>query len=364
MFGAVDDLLDKRVLIVSGKGGAGKTSIAAALALTAARKGKRVCLVEIEEAESFRRLFGTELGHDPVPLGGPAEGIDAVDVQPREMLREFLAAQIRVKALYSRLFRSPIYRYFVAAAPGLDEVMALGKVYLLAHEAVRETLPKDGRRRPEKKSAAAAKKAATTVERKRHRYDLVVVDAPASGHGVALLRVPGLIAGSVRRGPVKYYADKLVAFLGDPNQVALVTVAQPAEMPVTEAIEMRAEIREHLPIALGPVVANAVMSERFTPEELAAVQPGGAQHDAVKRAMDSPRAFEAALRAMERRVSRREMGAPHLERLREAVDGDVIEVPYLFERDAGWTLIERISKHLAEGLADPSVGQGLGRSAG
>lgn len=317
-------IFDKKVLIVSGKGGVGKTTVAAALARAAAREGKRVCLVEIEEAESFRRLLGADLGFDPAPI---AEGVDGVSVEPQEMLRRFLAEHIKVKALYSRLFRSPIYRYFVAAAPGLDGVMALGKVYLLAHET------------------------SGSGRWKRPAYDLVVVDAPASGHGLALLRVPQLIANSVNKGPVKYYADKLVAFLGDPAQVALLIVTLAEEMPVSEAIEMRRSVEESLPIGLAPVVVNAVYPPAFSREESTRLSLEEGLSARVRALLGDEATYEAAMRAMESRVLRREMSEPHVEKLRAAVAGDLVEIPFIFDREEGWRLVDAAADHLLAGLA-------------
>lgn len=328
MLVAMHPLFDNRVVFVSGKGGVGKTTVAAALARLAAREGKRVCLVEIEAAESFERLMGVRVGHDPRLLAEVGDGtIDGLNIDPEEMLREFLAHQIKVKALYSRLFRASVYRYFVAAAPGLQEVMALGKIYLLAHERV-------GKGRAE-----------------RPRYDLIVVDAPASGHGVALLRVPRLIGASVRRGPVKYYADKLVAFLADPAQVALAIVTLAEEMPVTEALEMERQIRADLPVHLGPIVVNDLWPERFGAEELGRLGADAEFARAVEAAIGDPRAHAAAARAMAVSVRNLAGARPHLEKLRAETQCETLEIPHVFARDRGWDFIDAVADGLGASLA-------------
>src|SRR3954454_15330013 len=195
-------LLDKRLVVVTGKGGVGRTTVAAALGLVAARAGKRVMVAEVAQQERMSRAFRKEgVGYSETEL---AENFWAMSVDPQRALDEYLGQHLG-GALAGLLFHNRIFEYFVAAAPGVRELTAIGKVWELAQ-----------------------------LERRNRRmapYDLVILDAPASGHGLAMLTTPRTFGDIARGGPISRRAHMIDEFLCDPRQTGVVAVALPQEMP-------------------------------------------------------------------------------------------------------------------------------------
>ena len=188
-------------MLVTGKGGVGKTTLAAALGLAAARRGKRVVLCEVAEQERLPRL---------VPE------LSTVSVDPEEAKQEWLRYQLKSRTLAGVLGGSRLFHYLTAAAPGLSELVTMGKVWDLAQIEPRTGGP---------------------------AYDLAIVDAPATGHGLAMLRAPSTHANIARVGPVGRHAEKIDSFLRDPAQTGVLTVALPEEMPVNETVEFERALK-------------------------------------------------------------------------------------------------------------------------
>jgi anion-transporting ArsA/GET3 family ATPase len=283
------ELLDKRLVLVTGKGGVGKTTVAAALGLKAARAGKRTIVCEVAEQDRLRRLFGRPGGgHSESEL---ASGLFGISIDPERAKEEWLRYQLRSSALAGLLGHSRIFQYLTAAAPGLTELVTIGKVWELAQL--------------QRKTASASP------------YDLVIVDAPATGHGVAMLRAPRTFSEVARVGPIHRQAGMIDRFLRDPKATGVVTVALPEEMPVNETLDLGGRLREEMGMGIDRVVVNHLLPERFTAaeaERLEAVDGSG-----------SP-AIRAALSEYRRaRVQRSQ-----LRRLRRASDAPVATLPFLF----------------------------------
>src|SRR3954464_10222473 len=185
-------LLDKRLVVVMGKGGVGRTTVATTLGLAAARAGKRVMVAEVAQQERMSRAFRKEgVGYSETEL---AEDFWAMSVDPQHALDEYLGQQVG-GALAGLLFHNRIFEYFVAAAPGVRELTTIGKVWELAQ-----------------------------LERRNRRmapYDLVILDAPASGNGLAMLKAPHTFAEIARVGPVRRRADYIHDFLRDPQRAGV-----------------------------------------------------------------------------------------------------------------------------------------------
>jgi anion-transporting ArsA/GET3 family ATPase len=291
-------LLDKRLVLVTGKGGVGKTTVAAALGLAAARRGKRVVLCEVGGRERVSQL---------VPE------LTTVSVDPEEAKREWLRYQLKSRTLAGVLGGSSLFQYLTAAAPGLTELVTIGKVWDLAQLEPRTGGP---------------------------AFDLAIVDAPATGHGLAMLRAPGTYANIARVGPVGRHAERIDSFLRDSGQTGLLAVALPEEMPVNETIEFERALRRELEMAIDAIVVNAVHPARFRARDVERIRGASA---------DAP-VTQAALSAA---VSEhRRAGAEHsqLRRLRRAATAPVATLPRIFEPELGRGEIERLSAELERRL--------------
>ena len=189
------DLLDRRLVVVTGKGGVGKSTVSAALAVLAARRGKRVLVAEVDARERVAPLLGGRPSGPVVRQVVP--GISTVNVDPRHALEEYALMVVKVRALYQAVFENRVVRFFLRAVPSLAETLMLGKIL---HEARSES---GG----------------------RPRWDLVVVDAPATGHAVQLLGVPRALRDTVPAGPLRRDADWMQALLEDPARTAVTLVS-------------------------------------------------------------------------------------------------------------------------------------------
>ena len=221
-----------RLLVVTGKGGTGKTTVAAGLAVAAAGRGRRVLVAEVEGRQGLAGLFGrAALDYRETRV---AEGVNALAIDPDESLREYLA-RYGFAPLARLLTWAHLNRFITAAAPGLGDVLLVGKVW---EAATREARPGSG------------------------AYDLVVLDAPPTGRVVPFLRAPETVAELARVGPIRQQADRVRDLLDDPGRTAVLLTCLPEELPVTETLEGVAALREAgLPVA--GVVANQVTGDQL-----------------------------------------------------------------------------------------------------
>ena len=296
------DLLDRRLLFVTGKGGTGKTSVTAALSLLAAQRGARVLACEVDAKGDVADFFeSSPVGFRPREL---QPRLFAMSMSTEESLQEYLRVQLRLPAM-ARI--GPLARAFdfvATAAPGVREILTVGK---LAYEV-----------------------------RERH-FDLVVADAAASGHVIGQLVAPKAIDDLVRVGPVHHQTGWMLDILGDPALTGVVVVTTPEEMPVNETIELVGRVRRETDVDVAAIVVNRVLPELFShsDEELFERLRQPALAGIVAEAAGGPvdEVFEAARLAVTLRRTR----AGHLERLIEAVGGDtpLLFVPYLFARGHG-----------------------------
>jgi hypothetical protein len=233
-------ILDRRLLFVSGKGGVGKTVATATLALFAFRHRKRVLVVELSPYGRMRELLG-----GPEPGAEPAEvqpRLELVRIEPRRALADFLQKVLPIRALRERLLASHSFSILTAAAPGIEEFLTLAKIIEL------ESMHLGLRRRP--------------------RYDLVIVDAPATGHSLPLLATARTLMEMMPIGPIGKIAAEVSRVLADARRAAAVIVTIAEEMAVNETIEIAASLKRGGSVAVGPLIANAFWPARFTGDEV------------------------------------------------------------------------------------------------
>ena len=306
----IDEFLAPKILIVSGKGGVGKTTVAAALALVAARQGRKVCVAEVDHKGTLSKLLGGgELSYEPAEL---LPGIWGMQIIPDRALEEYLQVQYHMRR-FSKIFTSTHFvDYITTAGPGLKDILVLGKVWYLEQD-----------------------RAGRGTEQ---GFDTIILDAPAAGHMLTFLSAPMGLSDAVRVGPVRRQAEWLVQMLRDPKRSRVHLVTLPEEMPVSETLETSRALDDKLGIDTGAVFANGLYSELFSgPEQVALVK--------MRAEDDHTPLFEAAesvgLRLDEDDVtslvgyahfleSRRTIQGTHLKTLQKGIDDDILELPFLF----------------------------------
>jgi len=305
----IPELLDKRLVFVTGKGGVGKTTVAVSLGLRAAAEGKRAIVCEVAAQENASRIFGhAQVGFHEVEM---EENLWAISIDPDESMREYVLLQLKVRAMRDMLFRSSIFNYLAAATPGLKELVTIGKIWELAQL---DRKVRSGR-----------------------KYDLVIVDAPATGHGIGFLKTPRTFAAIARVGPIHSQARQLERLITDQDHTGTAIVSLPEEMPVNESATLEAELRDEVGVAVDRVYMNGLYPERFSAEEAERLAALAASQGGAIRA-----ASNAALSEQRRARAQR----AQLARLRRRVQAPVRSLPFLFEPELGLEAARRLAARL------------------
>jgi len=306
------DLLAKPLLVVTGKGGAGKSTVAASLGVAAAARGIRTIVAEVAARDDVSQVIGG--GHDPEGRAPTfverpvLDNLHHISIDPESALEEYLHDQLP-RGLSSLLGASRMFSYLAAATPGLRELLTVGKVWELAQ--------------PDRRTPGA------------RPYDLVILDAPATGHGVAVLTAPQTFAGAARVGPVARQGAIIHTMLADPARTAIVAVARPEEMPVNETLALEGALQASLGQRLAAVVVNGMLPARFSAAETVALA-----------AAPPSRATRAALTLATRARLQRSQAA----RLRRGLPGiPVRSLPFLFADVLGPGEIDRLGRELMRG---------------
>jgi anion-transporting ArsA/GET3 family ATPase len=300
------DLLDRKLIVVTGKGGVGKTTVSAALALALAGRGRRVLVAMVNAKERLSAMLEVpRIGAHNVSV---LPGIDAVNMTPEASIEEYAVMMLRFRALYRFVFENRFVHAFLSAVPGLDAWAMLGKATYHVFERGRDGAP---------------------------RYDTVILDAPATGHALALLSLPRTLTQVAPPGPLRRDGQQRWDLLRDPERTEILPVTLLEEMPVTETVELIERLRNDLGLPVRRVVLNAVPTARVTADEIEFLE---------SRALLDPE--DPALQAARFDLRRKALEDEQRRRLASLVDLPLVELPLICRGRLRRTCVERIAEAL------------------
>ncbi len=317
-------LAGRRVLFVVGKGGVGKSTVATALAVALAEAGKHVLLAQMEPSRRLAEFLGISGTGDGIVEALP--NLCVLTVDGESALSEYLGLVLPVRRVQRMVVESKLYHHFVAAAPGLKELMTVGKIWY------EEQL----------------------VSKGRPKWDVIVVDAPATGHVLQYLRMPSAAAEAFGPGLVRREAHKVMELLTDPARTAVCPVTTAEEMPVNETTEMYQQLRERLRMPLGVLFVNRVHAAPLAPDAVPNAPKTGAEASAGVDTL-----IADVLRCAREEAGWAAINRRYLDRLREAVPMPTVVLPFLFAEEFGLdevrTLMANASRQLEPAGAAESV---------
>jgi anion-transporting ArsA/GET3 family ATPase len=310
-------LLDKRLILVAGKGGVGRSTVAASIAAACARRGRKTLLFEVVANDRFGDYFGKPpVGHSIVPL---APNLSAVNTNPSAALEEYGLMILKFRTVYEMVFENRVVRAFIRAIPGIDDYSMLGKAWFHA------------------------------LENKRGKpvWDTIVFDLPASGHSISMLRVPWVIVETVPDGPLTRDAHSVQAMLRDTVNTALVLTTLAEEMPANEARELQVKLGSLMGLTVQHLVVNQLYPDRFADGTPQAKVLGALSSSTATLA--DPLPALAAHGEMAR--SRRQLNERYLAQLTEQVKASQIHLPLLFTPQLGPEHIDQLSRIVEKSAA-------------
>jgi anion-transporting ArsA/GET3 family ATPase len=305
-----EKLLAHRLIFVMGKGGVGKTTITVVLGQAASRLGKKTLLVELGDSDAIGGLFSqTSLPEAPSQLSKQLWG---ARVNPKAELEAYTRAHIPSSLIANRITRSRFFDYLFAATPGLKEVMSLGRIWRWEQAAGKDSFP---------------------------LFDLIIVDSPATGHGLSLLRLPDQLVQMIRVGPIVSQINQLQELLQDHQKTCLVLVTLPEELPVNETLEFYATSESELNIPVSVTCINSVWPATYTADDMASL-------DLLSTSL-GPESSNSTLKvlsdAAKRHIEKRRQQEKYISQISSAIPCPVAEVPFCFTNDLTLKDIDRIA---------------------
>lgn len=299
-------LLDRRLIINMGKGGVGKSIVSASLAKLAVEKGKRVLLVQVNTQDKISDYLG--VGKSGSEISEVLPNLFSVNISPPAALKEYALMQVKMEFIYKLVFENRAVKYFLRAVPALNELVVLGKIYYHVNQTIKKS--------------------------DKPLYDLVIVDAPPTGHGLFLINLPNVMLRVVKSGPVFKEATGMLNMLRDPSQTLINLISLAEEMPVSETMEMYETIRDEYNYPMGFLFVNAVFPDMFDAEDKNCIQ------NIFEKATDKEVTNLARVASIV--SSRRKLSETFIEMLKKNVALPMIKIPYIFSKQFGPEEIEQV----------------------
>ena len=296
--------------------------MAAAFALSCARRGERTLLMELDAKDKASHLFGADRVDSQIREIG--ENLYAVDVTPQEAMKEYGLMVLKIKLIYRAVFENRIVSSFLRVVPGLNELVMLGKAYYHATE---------------------------TDENGKQVWDKVVVDAPATGHGIFFLKIPTVITNIISTGLMFDEARRILELLRDPKRtgVALVTLAE--DMPVNETLMLSDVLQDEMELPVACVIANAIYRPLFTEEQARWIDDARDSMQGGDKS-DNPDDVSGFLEAARFRNDRVDIQQKYLQKLRDSGEWPIVEIPYYFFDRMSFAIIDEVAEDLVDRLED------------
>lgn len=315
-------LFSRRLLFVTGKGGVGKTTIAASMAVAARDRGMKTLLIEVGSTENLPQLFRKWIpAYDITRI---EDGLHVLRLDPYLALQDYFAINFKFEWAAKKFLQTDVIRYLTQAAPGWRELITLGKIWKLEQE------------RADRGPSRLA-------------WDILIVDAPATGHGISFLRVPQVILDTLKYGPVRHYTQEVQRLLLDPHRTLLNVVTLPEEMPMNEAVEIHAAAKNKLLIPFGFVFVNMMPKKIFTAAQEAQADKLLQDPKALEKLdrifpAERSRLFEAAAEQMERRRN----AEAFVEDAAKKINAEFVELPYLYQDRFDRSGLDRLARIISE----------------
>lgn len=296
------------MILVLGKGGVGRSTIAASIASKCASAGRKTLLFEANANDRFASFFGADVVD--AEIRRLEENLYAVNTNPAAALEEYGLMILKFRRVYNLVFENRIVKSFIRAVPGMEDYAILGKAWF------------------------------HTTEEKRGKpvWDTLVFDMPASGHSRSMLKIPRAIIDAVPEGPLTRDATALWDLLRDKDRTAVVLVTLAEEMPTNEAIELATSLDSELGFTVDRLVVNQLYPDRFA--------PGSPSRAVLAAAAGAPPPIDAIANSASMTAARRELNDKYLELLARKIEARRIELPFLFVESLGRDEIGLLAENL------------------